>query len=80
MMTYSLAGQSIANSASASSSNLPQHLRLLLREPTSVNGPPVVFQKPDSSLDTAEQQSGLDDNNQKYRLREHAFKKYEIDE
>lgn len=59
-MTYSLNGQRVTNSAPASSSEFPQHWWLSLPKTATVNGPSVAFQQPDPSLNTAEQQSGLD--------------------
>jgi len=73
MVTYGLTSQSVTSSASASGSDLLQHFRLLLTEPTSVNSPPVALQKPNPSLDAAEQRSGLDNRDQKSRFREHPF-------
>lgn len=78
MVTYSLAGQSVTNTASASSTELRQHRRILLPEPARVDMPSVAFQKQDPSPDVAEQQSDLNDRDQKNRFREHAFKEGEV--
>jgi len=74
-MTYSLARQSVTGSASASSSDILQHGRLLLTEPTSIDGPSVALQDPSPSFDATEQRSSLDDGNQDSRLHEHVFRR-----
>ena len=73
-MTYSLSRQSITSSASTSSSDLLQHGRLLLTEPTSINGPPVALQNPSPSLDATKQRGSLDDRNKERKFREHVFR------
>jgi len=74
MMTYSFACQSVTSSASTGSTDLPQHGRLFLTEPTSVDRTPVALEEPNPSLDATEQRSGLDDRDKKSRFGEHVFR------